>query len=411
MALHAISATGTAINDPIAKPEAFFGLPGRIVDAIDPYTEADSMAILSNTMVMFGNVIGRGPYFPVEYTKHHTNLNIGQTGKTSKGRKGTGNSTPKHMIGEVDTGWAKTCVKSGLSSGEGLIFNIRDDRTVMGKLVPGATDKRLMLIEEEFAQGLKVMTREGNVLSPTLRDAWDGKDLQPLTRSDPIRASDPHVSIIGHITEMELRKHLKEVEMSNGLANRFIWLHIERSKIIPSPRGVPPALLAPLIDELRTAVQFASTVGEMVRDPDAEDLWADEYPLLSEGKPGLSGAITSRAEAQVLRLSMLYALMDCSATIKVPHLQAALAFWDYSEQSVSLIFDDLLGDPNVDRVWDYLRTLGKLSRSTMHNVLGRNASTEEIDRITGVLLTLGRAEWRKENGLDVYIRLNDDHRR
>ena len=179
MALYAVSTAGTSISDPVAKPEAFFGLPGRIVDTIDPYTEAHPMAILSNTMVMFGNVIGRAPYFPVEYTKHHTNLNIGQTGKTSKGRKGTGNSTPKHMISQVDSTWGKDCTKSGLSSGEGLIFNIRDARTIQGKVDPGVTDKRLMLIEEEFAQALKVMTREGNILSPTLRDAWDGKDLQP----------------------------------------------------------------------------------------------------------------------------------------------------------------------------------------------------------------------------------------
>ena len=98
---------------------------------------------------------------------------------------------------------------------------------------------------------------------------------------------------------------------------------------------------------------------------------------------------------------MLYALMDCAATIKVPHLQAALGFWDYSEQSVSLIFDDLLGDPNVDRVWDYLRTLGKLTRTLIHSILGRNASIGEINRITEVLITLGRAEWREEKGTDV----------
>jgi hypothetical protein len=402
VALSAVLTSDTGIGDPVAKSEAFFGLPGRIVDAIDPYTEAHPMAILSNSMVMFGNIIGRGPYFRVEYTEHHTNLFIGQAGKTSKGRKGTGNSAPKRMLNDVDPVWAKNCVKSGLSSGEGLIFNIRDARTNgNGNADPGVTDKRLMLTEEEFAQALKMMAREGNILSPTLRDAWDGKDLQPLTKSDPIRASNPHVSIIGHITEVELRKHLKEVEMGNGLANRFIWLHIERSKIIPSPKGVPDAVLASLIDELRKAFQFGGTVGEMFRDPEAEALWAEVYPALSEGKPGLCGAITSRAEAQVLRLSMIYALMDCSATIKTPHLQAALAFWNYSEQSVSLIFDDLLGDANVDRVWDYLRTLGRLSRSMIHSILGRNASTGEIDRITGVLQTLGRAEWRKENGHDV----------
>jgi Protein of unknown function (DUF3987) len=401
MVLHAISPAAVSTNDPAAKPEAFSGLPGRIVDAIDPYTEAHRMAILSNTMVMFGNVLGRGPYFQVDYTNHFTNLFIGQAGRTSKGRKGTGNSAPKRMLRDVEPNWGKSCLKSGLSSGEGLIFNIRDARTNgNGNIDPGVPDKRLMLIEEEFAQALKMMTREGNILSPTLRDAWDGKDLQPLTKTDPIRASDPHVSIIGHITEMELRKHLKEVEMGNGLANRFIWLHIERSKIIPSPKGVPSDVLASLINELRNAVQFARTVGEMVRDPGAETLWGNVYPALSEGKPGLTGAIMSRAEAQVLRLSMLYALMDSSAIIEASHLQAALAFWDYSEQSVSLIFDDLLGDPNVDRVWDYLRTLGKLNKSLIHNILGRNASTREIDRIIEVLQTLRRAEWKNEDGRD-----------
>src|SRR5215831_3950408 len=95
MALHAISLAAVSSNDPVAKPEAFYGLPGRIVDAIDPYTEAHPMAILSNSMVMFGNVIGRSAYFCVEYTNHYTNLFIGQAGRTSKGRRGTGSSAPR----------------------------------------------------------------------------------------------------------------------------------------------------------------------------------------------------------------------------------------------------------------------------------------------------------------------------
>src|SRR5262249_46225914 len=117
MALPAVSTPGTIINDPTAKPEAFSGLPGRIVDTIDPYTEAHPMAILSNTMVMFGNVTGRSAHFRVEYTEHHTNLFIGQAGRTSKGRKGTGNSTPRRMFSDVDSAWAKRGNKSGLSSG------------------------------------------------------------------------------------------------------------------------------------------------------------------------------------------------------------------------------------------------------------------------------------------------------
>jgi len=36
----------------------------------------------------------------------------------------------------------------------------------------------------------------------------------------------------------------------------------------------------------------------------------------------------SRAEAQVLRLSAIYAVLDSTSIVGLPHLQAALAVWD-----------------------------------------------------------------------------------
>ncbi len=89
---------------------------------------------------------------------------------------------------------------------------------------------------------------------------------------------------------------------------------------------------------IKKAVEFARQVQQMRRDDEAEAVWAQVYPELLEGKPGLYGAIISRAEAQVLRLSMIYALMDCSRIIQSEHLKAALALWDYSEKSVKQIF-------------------------------------------------------------------------
>jgi hypothetical protein len=56
-------------------------------------------------------------------------------------------------------------------------------------------------------------------------------------------------------------------------------------------------------------------------------------------KSGLWDAATSRAEAQVLRLSMVYALLDGTGTIDVPHLRAALAAWNYCDESARLIFN------------------------------------------------------------------------
>jgi hypothetical protein len=45
----------------------------------------------------------------------------------------------------------------------------------------------------------------------------------------------------------------------------------------------------------------------------------------STATAGLVGAIIGRAEAQVLRLYALYAVLDGVATIRLPHLLAALA--------------------------------------------------------------------------------------
>ena len=47
-------------------------------------------------------------------------------------------------------------------------------------------------------------------------------------------------------------------------------------------------------------------------DDSARELWMRVYPQLSEGEPGMLGAMTSRAEAHVLRLACIYALSDRS---------------------------------------------------------------------------------------------------
>jgi hypothetical protein len=53
----------------------------------------------------------------------------------------------------------------------------------------------------------------------------------------------------------------------------------------------------------------------------------------SADQPGLLGALTARAEAQVIRLALLFALLDKEGSIGVAHLKAALAFWRYCEAS------------------------------------------------------------------------------
>jgi excisionase family DNA binding protein len=83
---------------------AFYGLAGDIVEAIEPYSEADPVAILVNVLAASGNCIGSGPHFLVEKSQHRLNVFVVQVGKSAKGRKGTAWSTPKFMFNAVGSG-------------------------------------------------------------------------------------------------------------------------------------------------------------------------------------------------------------------------------------------------------------------------------------------------------------------
>jgi hypothetical protein len=214
-------------------------------------------------------------------------------------------------------------------------------------------------MEGEFASVLKVMRRETNTLSAIIRQAWDGARLQVLTRKDPIKATGAHISIVGHITKPELLRHLTETEGANGFANRFVWLMVRRSKELPFGGVWHTLNTGPMVELLRVVLEFGKNAGEIGWGETAKDLWRGVYGPLSEGKPGLFGAVVGRAEAQVVRLAALYAVMDESHTIEREHLSAALVVWDYAEASARYVFGDATGDPVADRIMEALRAAGK----------------------------------------------------
>jgi hypothetical protein len=296
----------------------------------------------------------------------------------------------------------------GLSSGEGLIYAVRDRIEGENKdgeqivIDPGVKDKRLLVLESELAGVLKVMSRDGNTLSPVIRQAWDGDRLQVMTRNNPIKATGAHVSLVGHITKAELLRHLTETEVANGFANRFIWLMVKRSKELPFGGEWYKVNAAPLIQRLTSALQFAATPVVIWWGEDAEVLWREVYGPLSAGKPGLLGAVVSRAEAQVVRLAALYAVMNESRQIRGGHLRSALALWDYAERSARYIFGDATGDPVADQILEALRAAGEsgMTRTEISNLFKRNRSADSITRALTDLLKLGRVrrELDKDTG-------------
>jgi hypothetical protein len=129
----------------------------------------------------------------------------------------------------------------------------------------------------------------------------------------------------------------------------------------------------------------------MTRDEEAREQWCQIYDDLSEGRPGMIGAATNRAEAQVLRLSINYALADASAKIKLIHQQAALALWQYNFDSANYLFGQRLSDPRAQRIWDALKTKSEgMTRSAiLDEIFQRNTSSEALTEVLQSLIELG----------------------
>jgi hypothetical protein len=384
----------TSAPTPTPWPEplggkALYGLAGDFVRLVEPQSEADPAALLLQFLTTFGSVVGRSPYYQHEENRHHTNLYMVLVGETSTSAKGTSWNHVRERFRQVDPDWASKRLLGGLSTGEGLVQMVRDpaeeyrpSKKQTMVVDPGELDKRTLAIEEEFSRVLKVCGREGNILSEILRQGWQSGDLNVITKGNALRATGAHISIIGHVTPEELRRKITETDQINGYANRFLWVCVRSSKKLPDGGHVNVKAAADLEERIQDAVEFGREVGRMRRTKEASVLWHAEYKRGIAEYTGVLGAVTARAAPQIVRLSILYALLDKCESIKRCHLEAALAAWKYCEDSARYIFGDALGDPVADKILAALRrSKDGLTRSQIYkSVFGSNLKSEEIDR-------------------------------
>ena len=257
-------------NWPSMGEEAYYGLAGDYITTLEPYTESDPVALLLQFLTYFSVLVGRSPFYEVEATRHYANLHITLVGRTAKARKGTSYDHVDRAMRAADTSWTLDHCLSGCGSGEALVYAVRD-RIVKrepiktkGRITgyqeievdPGVVDKRLLVSESEFSTVLKVCAREGSLLSENIRKAWETGHLRNMVKTSPIKATNAHVGIIGHITKDELLALMQTTDMTNGFGNRLLWACVQRScAVIMSnvllvtrigfggyPRGQPPYL-------------------------------------------------------------------------------------------------------------------------------------------------------------------------
>jgi hypothetical protein len=362
---------------------ALHGPAGLVVNSLAPHTEAHPAALLLQFLAAFGNLIGAGPHCMVESTRHALNLFVVLVGDSSKGRKGTSWNLIANLFAEVDPSWLSTRVNGARLTANGLVRALRDEEP--------PTDRRLLALSEEFATVVHSLKRGNGHLSPVLRCAWDNGNLPTLDMHHQLRATGTHLSLIAHITHRELSQTFQRHQAHNGFANRCLWTWVERGNCLPGD-GAPTYDLSAIAGTLRSAVAWATARPEILfrRDQEAQQRWAGSYEQLSYRQPGMRGAATSRGEAQVLRLSALYAALDRSELVCLPHLEAAYAVWTYCYRSAVRIFGFATGDPVTDRIREAVEASPNgLTRSEIGRVFYGHVDRERIDAALEQLASFG----------------------
>lgn len=396
--------------DPLAPPvmdkAGFPGLLADIVEAATATSEAHPVAVAANVLAMFSCMAGRGPHQWIGDAVVWPRVFLLIVGKSGKARKGTAEHTPLRIFRAADEiirqrrniGDRLRIHAGGLSTGEGIVYAIRDADEA--KEDAGVKDKRLLVVEPEFDNVLSHVKRDGNTLSATIRNLWDGRDLEPLSKSGQKsgeRATHPHVVIVGHITGFELREKATENDAANGLLNRFITVFVHRPKLVPLPEPTPEERIKGLAERMADAI-LAATDGDFSANnkteirlgKEAEEYWIEHYPTLSRDRDGKGGSLMARAEVYARVLAMIFCLLDGRREIKPSDLQAALAWVDYWRASVDFIYrmadEDGELDPFAQQVFDAIRAQPGITATELSNKFHRKRSAAEIKHALEVLV-------------------------
>ncbi|MBK8742575.1 MAG: DUF3987 domain-containing protein [Betaproteobacteria bacterium] len=384
---------------------AFRGPFGRAAELFAGSCEASRENLLLHSLVAFSAVPDRAAVEIGRARPAGCSLQALIVGPTARGRKGTALSYADRLLAAAfptfvrgDPGAAgelavpaATRVLYGLSSGEGLVYALRDARAMGKDLDAGSPDKRLLVLLEEFSALLKVAAREGNTLSEIFRQIHDNGALGVPTRREPLYASRSHVAAIAHCTPEELSRKLDAIELVNGMLNRWLIAYVERARVDAAPPAVDPARLDALATDLRARLApYAFDPGREWRQhpfaltPAAENLWREELYIMLDGgdAAGVANTLGVRFTAHAKRLALLYALADGATAIGVEHLRAAVAVLAYCEESMAYLFGtETHADPFTERVADVIRE-GQgayVPRGVLWKSLGHSVSAARID--------------------------------
>lgn len=391
---------------PKLRTEGLQGWIGELARHAADGTEVHPAAAALNALGYAAACLCSGAYLMIGDDRHRPILNLVHVGRTSLGGKGMSAGLVYRVHEALSrrhpTLAAPRC-SGDLSSGEGLAFQMRDPEGDD----PGVEDKRLWAASGEMAAMLSAFERNGNTLSSDIRNAWDGRTLGKLTKSNRITASHPSLCIVTAITPTELAAKVRRVDAENGTMNRFLFVWAERRGIEPFPTPTDAAVVEQLAEKLAMAVHITHRQHpvECSLSSEARELYAAFYAKwrrTAKLLPALVASLTERIPPYVQRIAMIFALLDYRTTINADDLRAGIAWADYAVDSLRYIINDRAGTEQAERTAQLgeqiMRLFGgdavELTKTEITRAI-RKAPASALDDALAELIRDGRIEMRE----------------
>jgi hypothetical protein len=401
------------ILEPMISEECFYGIAGTLANESAPEVGVSREAVLFQFLIFIGNMCEHKFYFNLGGSKLYLNDYLLIVGETSKAKKGTSLKTVKYFIEKINSDYYKLCIRTGVNSGEGLVNSVRDkviskEKNKKGEEVEtildeGGKSKIALFIEPEFSRLMKSGKRDGNTATEILRQAWDGDYLEVVVKKDSCSSSDHHISMIGHITQNEFEFLNSNVDSTNGYLNRFLFCRIFNGSPVPLPISFDK-LSFDFMPELHSAMAFIKNteIEELALEEDAKELWTDIYNNFFYSPDDNYSDLMARTPTHILKMAMIFAVLDRNNRISKDHLISAKAIVDYSNDSIRFIFTNpnkkKLGNEN--KVIEYItKKNGTVLRSdVMRELFNRKIKALDLDFLKDSLTNQGLIKVQQLDG-------------
>jgi hypothetical protein len=251
---------------------------------------------------------------------------------------------------------SKPITLRGLSSGEGLVHAIRDDRPYINDdgeeaILKGVDEKRMLINLSEFGGALAMMRRPGNSLSQVLRDSYDANPMEFSGKTSPESVAQHHIVLSASVTPAELAGLLFDGKDSaqqadNGLANRPVYCYVRRVKLVSRPvrsGGLESfaetvwANVLKVYEALCPREIHRSSEIRFTADGAAE--WDAQYRHLDamRGSTEKAAKLHGRVTTNGRKLAAILALANGEHEVSAECVKAAVAWMTYASATVDVV--------------------------------------------------------------------------